>query len=107
MTTAARFVAGSTLTNAAVTYYTTPANTTAIIKNATACNTSASPVKLTVTIGGTGVPQTIISARTIGPGATDSLPELVNQVLPAGTIISAKDDTGAVTGFEVSGVTIP
>lgn len=108
--TAKNLVAGVALTNALVTEYTSPTNVTTVIKAATACNTSAGTVKLTINIvrsgGAAGVLNTAISAMSIAAGITYNCPELINKVLGPGDFIQAKDDTGAVTALIVDGIQI-
>lgn len=104
-------VAGVLLSTGAVTQYTAPVNVTTVIKAATLCNTSTtSTVKATVyrvTNGGSVTASNQqISAFGIGPGQTYLCPELINKVLAPGDFLSAKDDTGGIMAFNVSGVEI-
>lgn len=108
MTISARALVGSsTLTAAAVAYYTTPLATTAVIKSATACNTTGGAVSLTVHLvpnaGAAGVSNTVISARSLAAGASDNCAELINKVLPAGASIQA---LGLALTLVVGGVEI-
>lgn len=85
--------AGATLTGSAVAYYTAPAQTYGVVKNAVVTNTTGAPVALTlyrVPSGGTAdAAHTLISARSIAAGATDLCPELVNKVIEPGASIQA------------------
>lgn len=108
--TAKRLVSAQTLTSSNATYYTVPANTTTIVKNGTLCNSGAAAVLATVYLvpsgGAAGVGNQVIAVVSIGPKVTYTCPELVNKVLVTGATIVAKDDTGSVTGFDVSGTEI-
>jgi hypothetical protein len=100
-------VAGQVLTGSAATYYTAPALKRATIKSATVTNTTAGSVNLTVyrvPSGSTAsAGNTIISARALATGVTESCPELVNKVLEAGDFIQA---LGLGLSFDVSGTEI-
>lgn len=105
--TAKRFINGSLMTAAAVTYYTAPTSTKAVIKALAICNTTG--VAITVTIylvpnGGTATGDNAITAGlSVAANATYTCPEAVNQVLEAGGMIQAK---GANLSIVASGVEI-
>lgn len=105
--TAKRFAAGSQLTAAATTYYTAPANTKAVVKQAELVNTTGAAVTCTVYVipsgGAANAANTVISARSIAPGEAYPCPELVNQVLEAGGFIQA---LGLNVSFNASGIEI-
>lgn len=106
-TIAKRLVAGSQLTAAAATYYTAPAATKAVVKNANVCNSTAGAVNLSVHLvpqgGVADATNILISARPVAAGAVDRCPELVNQVLEAGGTIQA---LGLALTLVASGVEI-
>ena len=98
------------LENAQTTQY-TATNVKAIIDKATVTNTSANNVTLSVNLvtsgGSAGSANLIIDTRTIVPDETYLCPELVGQVLEAGSFIStiagaATSLTMRVSGREVS-----
>lgn len=98
------------LENSQTTQY-TASNVRAIIDKATVTNTSASNVTLSVNLvtvsGSAGSSNLIIDTRTIVPDETYLCPELVGQVLEAGSFIStiagaATSLTMRVSGREVS-----
>lgn len=98
------------LENAQTTQY-TATNVKAIIDKATVTNTSAANVTLSVNLvtsgGSAGSANLIMDARTIVPDETYLCPELVGQVLEAGSFIStiagaATSLTMRVSGREVS-----
>lgn len=75
---------GGALTAAAVTQGTVvPPLTTRVIKAASAINTTAAPIALSVYLvpsgGAAAVTNMLISARSIAPGESYQCPELVNQ----------------------------
>lgn len=89
----------------------TATNVKAIIDKATVTNTSASNVTLSVNLvtvsGSAGASNLIIDNRTIVPDETYLCPELIGQVLEAGSFIStiagaATSLTMRVSGREVS-----
>ena len=89
----------------------TATNVRAIIDKATVTNTSASNVTLSVNLvtsgGAAGASNLIIDSRTIMPDETYLCPELVGQVLEAGSFIStiagaATSLTMRVSGREIS-----
>lgn len=105
--TAKRLVNGSQLTGAAAAYYTAPALTKAVVKNANVCNSTGGAISLTLYLvpsGGTAdATNILISARSIAAGAVDRCPEVVNQVIEAGGSLQA---LGANLTLVASGVEI-
>jgi hypothetical protein len=98
------------LENAQTTQY-TATNVKAIIDKATVTNTSANNVTLSVNLvtsgGSAGSSNLIMDTRTIVPDETYLCPELVGQILEAGSFIStiagaATSLTMRVSGREVS-----
>jgi hypothetical protein len=98
------------LENAQTTQY-TATSVRAIIDKATITNTSAANVTVSVNLvtsgGAAGASNLIISSRTIVPAEAYLCPELVGQVLEAGSFIStiagaATSLTMRVSGREVS-----
>ena len=98
------------LENAQTTQY-TATNVKAIIDKATVTNTSANNVTLSVNLvtsgGSAGSANLIMDTRTIVPDETYLCPELVGQVLEAGSFMStiagaATSLTMRVSGREVS-----
>lgn len=98
-------LADAVLTASAVTYYTAPTATKAIIKAATLCNNSGGAVNVTLTLnprtGGTA--RTLIDNRSIADQETYLCPELINQVVEAGGVIQAQ---GLNVELMISGVEI-
>ena len=85
----------------------TATNVKAIIDKATVTNTSASNVTLSVNLvtvsGSAGASNLIIDNRTIVPDETYLCPELVGQVLEAGSFISTIAGTASTLTMRVSG----
>ena len=107
---ATRLVQGSQLTNALVTYYTSPTGTTSVVKRALFSNTTASPQTITVNVvqfgGSASASNQVINARTVAPGETYVSPELAGVVLAAGDFIQALASAGASITFMASGINI-
>lgn len=109
MITPKAFMDGVGITNAAVTYYTVPAGTRAVIKKATFCNSNATPVTITISIGGTAgaaYAKQITQAKSLGAGETWSCHDLENTIMEAATIISILASvttvvSGRISGYEV------
>lgn len=97
-------VAGLQLTGASAIYYTAPTGKIATIKSASATNTTAGVVALTLyrvpKAGAAAAANTIISARNVAVGETYNCPELINKVLEAGDTIQA---FGLNLSLDVSG----
>lgn len=85
--------------------YTVPASTKTIVVEALICNTGASPVDVTLTMGdGTVVKNTILDALQFGAGETKFI--TLSTVLNAAETINGGDDTGSVVSITISGVEI-
>lgn len=104
-----RIIPGSTLTNAVVTYYTVtaiPPVLKTIVKEMTFCNTSASPVTVSVYIvpqaGVAGVANIEFSSVTIQPGETKIFGRTC--VMEQGSTIQGVASTPGVVAFSASGV---
>lgn len=78
-----------------------------IIDKFTACNTSASPVTLSINIvesgGAAGAANLVLKDKTLQAGETYTFPEIINQVLDVGEKLSTKASTGAVVTMSSSG----
>lgn len=98
------------VTNALVTYYTSPVNQYTLIKKGLAVNTDTAARTFTLEIiksGGTaGAASIVLNAVTIAPGQTRELFEVENQILNPGDFIQAMADTGAKVSFSLSGVVV-
>lgn len=85
----------------------TATNCRAIIDKATATNTSAANVTLSVNLvtsgGSSGASNLIVNARSIAPGETYTLPELVGQVLDSSGFISTLASAATSITLRVSG----
>jgi hypothetical protein len=85
----------------------TATNVRAIIDKATITNTSANNVTVSVNLvtvsGSAGASNLIIDTRTIVPDETYLCPELVGQVLEAGSFISTIASAGTSLTMRVSG----
>ena len=94
------------LENAQTSQY-TATNVRAIIDKATITNTSANNVTVSVNLvtvsGSAGASNLIIDTRTIVPDETYLCPELVGQVLEAGSFISTIAGTASTLTMRVSG----
>lgn len=106
----AKLVAGSQLTMAAATYYTSPANTKTVIKSMQLVNTTAGAVTATLYLvpanGTAGAANTVISAVNIAPNATYNCPEAINEVLLPGDTIQALASAGASIALQASGIQV-
>ena len=105
---ATQLVPQTMLTTTAVSLYTVPANVVAVIKDASVSNTSASStVKLSIyNVPQSGSANATTQGVAVAPNVVYPCAELINKVLPAGSQIYAKDDTGGVSTIELSGVLI-
>ena len=85
----------------------TAVNARAIIDKATATNTTAGNVTLSVNVvtsGGTvSASNLVVSARAIAPGETYTLPELVGHTLDAGGFISTVASAASSITLRISG----
>lgn len=93
--------------NSQTTQYTVPAGTFTIIDKATVTNIGASAAAISVNLipsgGSAGNDNLIVDAKTIQVGETYNLPELVNQTLKAGDIISTLASAATTLTIRVSG----
>ena len=109
-TTNVSLVEGSQLTTSAATYYTSPSNTTTIIKKLTVTNTSAGAVTVTIYLvasgGSAGAANTVTSAKSIAPGATYEAYECENHVLAPGDTLQALASSGASLTLKGSGIQV-
>lgn len=100
---------GILIGTSATTVYTGVAAQVAVVKKATFCNTSASPVALTVyriPNGGTlSATYEIIASRSLAVGETYVSPELANVVINSGDTIQAVAGTANVISAQISGYT--
>lgn len=103
--TVQEFVVGSVLTGSSIAYGgATPAATKRVIKSATICNTTGSPVVCNVMLGTlSSTATTVIFARAVDINETYNCPELINKVLEVGESIFAD---GLGLSFGVSGIAI-
>ena len=85
----------------------TATNVRAIIDKATITNTSANNVTVAINLvtvsGSAGASNLVIQTRTIVPSETYLCPELVGQVLEAGSFISTIAGTASTLTMRVSG----
>jgi hypothetical protein len=90
---------GGQLTGSAVTYYTSPANTTTVVTQVVFTNVDTVARLITVYIvraaGTAGAANTLIDAYSIPPTGAYVSPELVGVTLNAGDFIQALADVGA------------
>jgi hypothetical protein len=109
-TTNTSLAEGSQLTAATATYYTSPANTTTIIKKLTVTNTSASAATLTLYLvasgGSAGASKTVTSAKAIAAGATYEAFEAENHVLLPGDTLQALSGTASALTLKASGIQV-
>jgi hypothetical protein len=98
------------LTTSAVTEYTSPVNTTTLIKKCTVVNTSGSPASVTIykiqAAGTAGALNTITPAIMIAAGKPYEAFEIENHVLAPGDFVQALSGTGAALSFSMSGIQI-
>jgi hypothetical protein len=92
MVTTKLLFARKTAEIAQTTQYTTPAGTRTIIDKFTVTNATPAVADLSVNIvpsgGAASTANVIIAVRAIGPGETYTCPEMVGQVMEAGSFIS-------------------
>lgn len=106
-----RMVEGLQVANAATAYYTTPANSTVVLKKLTLTNTTATAVAVTIYLvnsGGTAdAAHTVTYQKVIPPnnvaGGVIEVYEAENHVLLAGDTLQAKADTAAAVTLIASG----
>lgn len=105
-TTPKAFFDPALLTTGAVTYYTVPSSTVAIIKHLSLHNTSASPVQVTVNLvesGGTAGASNQVYKRTLAALESTQVFPAVNATLESGATIQALAATGSVVAIFASG----
>jgi len=99
-----RLIPGSALTGSTATYFT--AQTKSILKSLRFCNTSATPVTVSVWIvppaGSPGTANKIMHDETLATGY--SPPFYMAEVLPTGYMVQASCSVNGVTGFTASGI---
>jgi len=90
--------------NAQTVQYTSPAGTKAVIDKFTVTNTSGAVAYLSVNLiasgGAAGTNNLVMQARAVSPGEAYTCPELVGQVLEAGSMISTL--ASAATALTIS-----
>lgn len=100
-------VNGVNLTDAAVTYYTTPANTRSIIKKATFTNDDSIVVTVTINLVASGGSATsanrITKTKSLAAGETWSCSDMENHAFEAGGFISILASVTAKIGCRISG----
>lgn len=106
--TPALLVAAQALANASALLYTAPATGRgAWIDKATAENYSGAARTVTFNIvpaaGAAASANLVVNAKSIADKATDLLPELVGQFLPAGAMIYGHCDSATSVGVRISG----
>jgi len=97
-------VAGTVLTNAAVTYYTAPTGVAARINNATVTNFDTVARTVTVSIGANATATQVILAKALQPNETYNCPELVGKTIPPGVILQALASANTAVNLSVSGI---
>lgn len=101
----AKNLGDAVLTGSLAAVYTAPSSTRAIVKQAALCNTTGSPVDVTVDVnprsGGTA--RVLIDTRTLADEETYTCPELINLVVEAGGVVRA---SGLNVTMMLSGVEI-
>jgi hypothetical protein len=109
-TTNVSLVEGSLLTASAATYYTSPVNTTTLIKKLTVTNTTGSAVTVTVNLvpsGGTAqASNTVTPAIAVPAGRTYEVFEAENHVLAPGDTLQAFAGSAASLTLKGSGIQI-
>jgi hypothetical protein len=107
MLTYKSMVNGVNLTNVAVTYYTAPAATKALIKKATFTNDHNVVVTVTINLvpsgGAAAYGNQITKTRALAAGESWSCPDVENHVLEAGGFISMVASVDAKVGVRISG----
>jgi len=99
-------VAAKQAENTQTTQY-TATNCRAVIDKATATNTTAGNVALSVNVvtvsGSAGASNLLVSARAIAPGETYTLPEIVGHTLDSGGFISTIASAASSITLRISG----
>jgi hypothetical protein len=97
-------------TSSASPIYTSPANTTTVIKSAVVCETTAATILLSVWVvpsaGSVADSTKLYNAKSIGASTTVALSELNNCVLEAGDKLYAIGDVGSALTMHLSGLTV-
>jgi hypothetical protein len=99
-----------TLTTSAASVCTAPGNTQTNITAATAFNSSAGAVKMTVyrvSSGGSAATSNLIAEKTLATREAYSCPELLGQTLEPGAAIWALADAASAINIHISGYTKP
>lgn len=102
---------GVQITNAWVTYYTSPAGSgqtlVKILKCAVTNTDGSNSHWFSISIGPNGTAgKTTIIQRGLAPNETQDVPEIVNLLLSGGTAVQMEADAGAVLNVHASGVAI-
>ncbi|WP_109477711.1 hypothetical protein [Paraburkholderia sp. C35] len=109
-TTALSLIPDATLTTSDAAYYTSPNNTTSVLKRTVFTNTSASAVTVTVNVvrsGGSSVTtNVIIPPYAIAAGKTYVSPELAGMTLGPGDSIHALASANSAINMMSSGIQI-
>lgn len=92
------------LTNVAVTQYTVPAVTTAVLRSIHVANESAADHTFTLSIGTDGAGKRLFKDQPVAVG--DSFDWTGNVVLAAAEIVQALADTGATLTLVISGIEV-
>lgn len=106
--TAKRLIEGAVMTGSAVTYYTVPTDTTAIIKKLPLVNTTGGAVNVTVYLvssgGSAGTANTLTYSKSVAAGETWSCTEAENMVLAEGGFLQALGNgvTILASGIEIT-----
>jgi len=96
---------GTLLPNAAATLYTGPGNAgTTKVLQLTVCNTDTLVHTFSLWIGTHTAATLVIDARTLAPGETQSVPEVVNLFVGSGVVLQMAADTAAVVAAQGTGV---
>jgi phage gpG-like protein len=99
-----QLVAPADLANAATLLYTSPAAGKGTwIDKATVHNHGGATHNVTFGIGGSAGINTVVDAKTLADKATDLLPELVGQFLPAGGTLYGNADAATAVNVVISG----
>lgn len=102
--TAKQLVVPQDLSGAAAVLYTSPAAGKGTwIDKATAVNHGGAAHTMSFFIGGSATSNLVVDAKPIADKATDLLPELVGQFLPAGGTLYGNADAGAAVNIVISG----
>ena len=101
-------VAGSLLTNAVATYYTTPSGTYTRITQASLCNTDSTTRTVSIYVVASGGSATAqyerIKSKTLAVNETWVPYQILGKMLAPGDTIQAVCDAGSVVSFDVSGI---